>query len=425
MPNDIGPDGTQLWVNRYTTAGNAVADDLAVDSAGNVYVTGYSESGGNADYATIKYSPDGAELWVRRYDGPAGNDVALAMALDSAGNAYVTGRSMAATGSDCATIKYSPDGAELWVRRYSGPGGNAGATALAVDSSGNVYVAGNSVAATSTGYAMVKYGPDGAELWVRHYDGPAGNDYATALAVDSSGNAYVTGRSYGNGTGYDYATVKYSQDQGAINTPPVANAGASQTITTEDYCHVVSTIQGTAFDPDNDPLQYRWLEGQTVLQDWSAVGTNGEAYLDLCNVPLVIGQHTMKLEVSDGKATASDDMILTINNSAPNASPTGGGVYQIGTHITVGGQISDFDNDPLNYAWHEGNLPSYCTGSVQAPTNSPPGTPITLPDCTLPSLTLGDHILTLTVSDGINPPVSSNITVTIIDFDRADPGTRS
>nr|MBA3727320.1 SBBP repeat-containing protein [Armatimonadota bacterium] len=82
-----------------------VATKLAVDAAGNVYVTGYSVGvGSSADYATIRYDSNGNQLWVSRYNG-SGNapDVAKALAVDAAGNVYVTGYS----GGDYATIKYS------------------------------------------------------------------------------------------------------------------------------------------------------------------------------------------------------------------------------------------------------------------------------------------------------------------------------
>src|SRR5713226_2701691 len=64
------------------------------------------------------------EEWVARYNGPAsGHDAANAMALDAAGNVYVTGGSTGVgTGLDCATVKYDSDGNELWVARYDGPG---------------------------------------------------------------------------------------------------------------------------------------------------------------------------------------------------------------------------------------------------------------------------------------------------------------
>jgi len=210
---------------------------------------------------------------------------------------------------------------------------------------------------------------------------------------------------------WDYAKTDFSD---RFNEAPFvdANAGENLTITSEQQCDTI--IEGSASDLICAPLQYRWLEGQDILQDWSLVGVNGEAYLDLCDIPLYIGQHTLKLEISNGQATSSDEMILTIDNSAPNAAPTGTGTYEIGSTITVGGQVSDFDNDLLTCTWSKG-LIDYCYYEVQPPPDSLPGTPVTLPDCVLPSLELGTHIITLTVSDGINDLVSNDLDITVVD----------
>lgn len=73
-------------------------------------MTGSSHGGDTGyDYATVKYSPDGEQLWLARYDGPGHDtDIASAMVLDATGNVYVTGWSTGdATGLDFATIKYS------------------------------------------------------------------------------------------------------------------------------------------------------------------------------------------------------------------------------------------------------------------------------------------------------------------------------
>jgi len=104
--------------------------------------------------------------------------------------------------------------AQGWVARYNGPGnGWDAARAIALDNSGNIYVTGESWGSgTEYDYATVKYDSSGVEQWVARYNGP-GNwwDNAYAIDLDNLGNVYVTGRSMGSGTYYDYATIKYSQ----------------------------------------------------------------------------------------------------------------------------------------------------------------------------------------------------------------------
>jgi len=99
-----------------------------------------------------------------------------------------------------------------WVRRYNGPGNrNDWASALALDGSGNVYVTGGSYGnGPHFDYATVKYDSSGNQRWVQRYNGPGDStDYVYAIVVDGSGNVYVTGGSFGSGTSWDYATVKY------------------------------------------------------------------------------------------------------------------------------------------------------------------------------------------------------------------------
>ena len=209
--------GVEQWVARYNGAasGGDGANAIAVDNAGNVYVTGQSHGPGTAwDYATVKYDSSGVEQWVARYDGPGNSwDHAYAIAIDNAGNVYVTGWSWGSgTGYDYATIKYDSLGIEQWVARYDGPGSGVDwASALAVDDAGNVCITGWSWGSVSgDDYATVKYDSSGVEQWVAQYYGPGNDiDRAHALTVDDAGNVYVTGESWGAGTEYDYATVRY------------------------------------------------------------------------------------------------------------------------------------------------------------------------------------------------------------------------
>jgi hypothetical protein len=214
-------NGDTAWVRRYNGPGNPddVTSHLAVDDSGNVYATGgslWSSPEIIVDFLTIKYLPNGDTVWIRTYSGPGNSeDYAHALALDGSGNLYVTGESESlgsAASRDYATIKYLPNGDTAWVSRYNGPGNNWDAAYdIAVDGSGNLYVTGESPGSgTSDDYATIKYLPNGDTAWVRRYNGPGNfSDRGQSLTVDDSGNVYVTGQSYGSGTDYDYATIKY------------------------------------------------------------------------------------------------------------------------------------------------------------------------------------------------------------------------
>jgi uncharacterized delta-60 repeat protein len=205
----------QIWVVRYNSPANGAdeADAIAVDSAGNIYVTGRSyDPVTSHDYVTVKYNSSGVEQWVARYNGPINYvDWAFAIAVDGAGNVYITGDSYSSvTNPDYATVKYDSSGVEQWVVRYDGPGNYYDhASAIAVDNAGNVYVTGWSYS-TSLDITTVKYDSSGVELWVARHDGPMNSwDYAYAIAIDPGGSIYVTGESAVSDTFCDYVTVKY------------------------------------------------------------------------------------------------------------------------------------------------------------------------------------------------------------------------
>jgi uncharacterized delta-60 repeat protein len=269
------PNGNQIWVKRYsgTVWCDSHGTDITADNSGNIYVTGYGLCAYTEtlhDFITIKYDPNGNQIWEARYNGPGNSDdYANAMTIDSSGNIYITGYSTCSeTGDDFATVKYDPNGNQLWEAWYSGPGGRCEeAKDITTDSSGNIYVGGDyatikydpngnqlwiaeghsakaittdssgNIYITSGGgfYATIKYDPNGNQLWAAEYNGSAdGLDLAFDVAVDTLGNAYVTGESYSSVTGYDYATVKYDPNGNQLwvaRYSELGNDGAGHIIT--------------------------------------------------------------------------------------------------------------------------------------------------------------------------------------------------
>jgi hypothetical protein len=208
----------QEWAARYNGPANMVdgGTAVAVDALENVYVTGRrGDTPASFECTTIKYDPAGNERWVRAYraSDTTHYDTGWCVACDGFGSVYVAAASTDSfTGDDIAVIKYDTLGNFQWVSRYNGPGNSYDwPFDIAVDASGSVYVTGRSVGdGTGFDYVTVKWDSSGAEKWSGRYNGTGNlDDEAYSVAVDARGNAYTTGTSTGSGTGLDFATVKY------------------------------------------------------------------------------------------------------------------------------------------------------------------------------------------------------------------------
>ena len=235
----VNPSGTALIYAGYIGgSGNEDGNGIAVDSTGNAYVTGATESteatfpvtvgpdltfNGDADAFVAKVNPSGTALDYAGYIGGSSVDVGAGIAVDSTGNAYVTG----GTGSTEATFpvtvgpdltfngdadafvaKVNPSGTALIYAGYIGGGNRDESLGIAVDSAGNAYVSGFTSSSEATFPVTVgpdltfngdadafvaKVNPSGTALIYAGYIGGGNRDESLGIAVDSAGNAYVSG----------------------------------------------------------------------------------------------------------------------------------------------------------------------------------------------------------------------------------------
>jgi hypothetical protein len=195
------PNGDTAWARFYDWAGyDDDLDALATTPQGDIFAAGFcSDTVPGGNILVLKYDSTGNRRWAACYDGPQhGADWPSAIAADRFGNGYVAGISDWGYGTpwDYLTIKYDSTGETLWTRRYDGAAsGDDKSSAVSVDRSGNVLVAGTAqFEAGNRDYATVKYDSTGTQMWSARFDGPANAlDEAHAIAVDSGGSAYVTG----------------------------------------------------------------------------------------------------------------------------------------------------------------------------------------------------------------------------------------
>jgi hypothetical protein len=213
---------TLEWMARYNLYydnRNDAPSDMVIDTAGNIYITGSALTTSRSNnFITIKYNSSGVQQWAVLYDGPGSNgiDVGVAIALDKFGNVYVTGHSERGGlyTDDYCTIKYNNNGVQQWIARYNGTGsGQHVPTGIAVDNNGNVYVTGYSTGnGTDYDYLTIKYNTNGDSLWTRRYIGALNDkDFSFAIAIDDQASVYITGTTYeGSPNSYDCTTIKYN-----------------------------------------------------------------------------------------------------------------------------------------------------------------------------------------------------------------------
>lgn len=241
----INPQGSALVYSTYLGgSGNTVGRGIAVDASGNAVVAGFAGmgfpafralqstfGGGTYDAFVAKINADGSRLVYSTYVGGTGTDQAFGVALDPGGYAYVTGsttgpfpvisalqNNYGGGASDAFIAKLSPQGALIYST-YLGGSGDDYAYGIAVDASDNAYVTGYTSGSFPLAFPLqANYGGGPADVFVSElnaqgsalvystYLGGSRSDIGTGIAVDSTGNVFVTGGtgsgSYGPGVGF-------------------------------------------------------------------------------------------------------------------------------------------------------------------------------------------------------------------------------
>ena len=220
------------WLMSFNGNGGFSSDwsaDLVTDRSGNSYVCGTLQNSlTSSDYFICKISPGGQLIWEEVYSGQY-NDIPSSIAIDNAGNCYVTGFSRSGNSigtEDILTLKISESGSTVWNSVYNGSaGGIDGGNSVAVDSKGNVYVGGYSDRGNvQVTFAMLMLDQFGTLRFFDSYSvAEEPEDFAYSVAADDS-CVYMTGISIGAGTDYDIATLKYSTAVGIQGQDPETTA---------------------------------------------------------------------------------------------------------------------------------------------------------------------------------------------------------
>lgn len=310
--------GDTSWVKRYTGPGANEDKPLAVcfDNSGYIYLTGFSFQP-TRDIITMKYDGAGNLVWMSTYNGSNnGGDYGFAIICDGSGNVYITGRSDANNLQHFTTIKYNSAGAQEWAAVYDGPLSQSfdQAQDIAVDNSGNVYVTGfTSVAQNfnTADYLTLKYNSSGNLQWEKRYNG-TGNDEDAAVAILVNGNdVYVTGRSDSLSGNFNFCTFKFAGNNGDITSSafyfgaPLRQIDNAVCMTTDNSGNIYVTgySMGSSNTYDYATVKYN----SELQQQWAARYDGGSS-----DVPYGMLFSNSHIYVTGGSGGANGSDFFTI-----------------------------------------------------------------------------------------------------------------
>jgi hypothetical protein len=208
------PTTTQAWTQQLGTPYNDTGYGVALDGSGNIYITG--STGGNLDGNTseglldiflTKLPSSGNRIGSQQFGTP-GDDIAYAIAIDTSGNIYITGSTRGSlpgwTSSgdkDIFLAKFDSSGNTIFVKQF-GTNQEDVAYGIAIDTSGNIYITGSSggnLGTTSAGgldIFLTKFDSSGNRIFTQQF-GTNQDDIGYGVVVDNSGNIYITGSTKG------------------------------------------------------------------------------------------------------------------------------------------------------------------------------------------------------------------------------------
>lgn len=190
----VNSSGAILWNKSWGGSEMDYSEDIALDSSGNIYVFGTTNSygSGSGDAALVKYNSSGNLIWNKTW-GTAGFDEGHGVVLDGLDNIYITGIADASGGDEgeLFLVKYNNSGTislnETWGRPYRDEGYD-----IVLDKVGNIYITGVSHRINTTDLLIVKYNNNVEEVWNRTW-GDWDHEAGFRIALDSSENIFITG----------------------------------------------------------------------------------------------------------------------------------------------------------------------------------------------------------------------------------------
>ncbi len=276
--------GVNHWINTLVGTSNDFVRAIKVDSSGNVYITGqvYLPSTNSNDMIVVKYNSSGVIQWQKYLGGASYTDRGVGIAVDSSGNVYIGGYTygVGAGGYDAFIVKYNSSGTVQWQRTLGGVGHDFG-MGIDIDSSGNAYITGRD-GGGSGAFIVAKYDTSGSIQWQKQLNASSHNSYSYELEVDSSGNVYIAGMT-ALGGGSNSAVVVKLNSSGALQWSRKLYGSGNE----EAYAIAVDSSGNVYASIESDSIGNDYI----VLAKWDSSGTiQWQRYMTLSNGGVVRGR---------------------------------------------------------------------------------------------------------------------------------------